>query len=122
MSFDWAQYIVLAETLYRSAETSAEREACLRSAISRAYYGAYGLAREVAAMGGAQLKGSYKDHGIVTAYFSNSSQPSYRQISLELRRLRRARNQADYDDLYQDLDRQTQIALRRARYIERLLP
>ena len=41
MAFDWTEYLTLAQELVQR-----EEEACLRSAISRAYYAAFGKARE----------------------------------------------------------------------------
>jgi len=70
MSFDWAHYIRLAETLKREAGNLAERESCLRSAISRAYYSAFGLAREIAVTcDKLALTGTAKDHGVVIDHF-----------------------------------------------------
>lgn len=40
MSFDWKSYIHLAEELVKRQE-----ESCLRSSISRAYYGVFRIAR-----------------------------------------------------------------------------
>lgn len=45
MSFDWSGYLDVAKELASVALTSANKEAKLRSAISRAYYAAFILAR-----------------------------------------------------------------------------
>jgi len=45
MSFDWSEYLSVAQELASGANTSANKEAKLRSAISRAYYAAFILAR-----------------------------------------------------------------------------
>ncbi len=127
MPFDWTRYIRLAEILKRDADSLADRESCLRSAISRAYYGAFGLAREMAVRGGLTLTRSPRDHRNVIEHFralemgsqDPSQQAIYKKIALELDRLRAARNQADYDDRIPDLERRTSLALKRARRIER---
>ena len=43
MSFDWKTYLEVSEMLVKHQITGLE-EACLRSAISRAYYAAFGTA------------------------------------------------------------------------------
>ena len=45
MSFAWAAYLTLAEALFRERVTFADKEACCRAAISRAYYAAFCAAR-----------------------------------------------------------------------------
>ncbi len=48
MSFDWSTYIEFAEHLMEKADEVPASEACYRSVASRAYYGAYHLARDFA--------------------------------------------------------------------------
>ncbi|NOX63716.1 MAG: hypothetical protein GXP42_17465 [Chloroflexi bacterium] len=122
MSFDWTNYIRLAEALEREAGLFSDEEACLRSAISRAYYGAFGLARDVAvSQDGLILSRSPKDHVRVIAHFRRSSQKTRRRIGLDLDRLRRVRNRADYEALLLKPKQTTATALRRAQGIEREL-
>ena len=45
MSFDWREYLVLAEALLQARTRLAQEEACCRAAVSRAYYAVYGVAR-----------------------------------------------------------------------------
>lgn len=45
MSFDWTQYLFLAQELTKGSASSSNHEAMLRSAISRAYYAAFCSAR-----------------------------------------------------------------------------
>ena len=45
MSFDWREYLVLAEALLQARTSLAQEEACCRAAVSRAYYAVYGAAR-----------------------------------------------------------------------------
>src|SRR5437016_3350485 len=45
MSFNWAEYFNVAQELAEQAKSSAYQEAKVRAAISRAYYAAFGMAR-----------------------------------------------------------------------------
>ena len=122
MNFDWAHYITLAEELEREAGKLADRDSCLRTAISRAYYGAFGLARRVAiTQDDLTLTRGPQVHREVISHFRNSSHRIRRQIGLDLDRLRRVRNQADYDDRFPNLRQATSISLWRARQIEHLI-
>ncbi|MEG4858309.1 HEPN domain-containing protein [Microcoleus sp. K1-B6] len=104
MKFDWSAYFNLAKEL---AETSEEAE--LRSAVSRAYYSAFCLARNY-------LRDIEQDptlsrnktdinvHKYVADEFihhkSNhkSKSQTMREIGNNLKRLRNMRNKADYED------------------------
>ncbi len=118
MSFQWKTYIDLAERLHQESETFAETEACQRSAISRAYYGAFGLAREPSVKEGLALTHTGEDHKNVEQHFRRSSQKFRKQIGIELSRLKRLRNKADYDDLIPRLPKETIKAVTLARKIE----
>jgi uncharacterized protein (UPF0332 family) len=45
MTFDWREYLTLAENLCTNSHTFPNQEACFRVAISRAYYAAFCTAR-----------------------------------------------------------------------------
>jgi uncharacterized protein (UPF0332 family) len=45
MTFDWREYLTLAENLYTNSHNFPNQEACFRVAISRAYYAAFCTAR-----------------------------------------------------------------------------
>ena len=45
MSFDWTEYLNLADILVRDRASYTNEEACFRAAISRAYYYAFCSAR-----------------------------------------------------------------------------
>jgi len=118
MSFAWADYLTLAEVLLQGRATLAPEEACCRAAISRAYYAVYGAARTRAReQEGLQLPATGDAHQrVITHYFQGPS-PLHRAIAGNLRRLRGARNRADYDD---QLDRPVtlaQFAVRQARQL-----
>ena len=118
MSFAWLDYLALAEALLQGRTTLAPEEACCRAAISRAYYAVYGAARTRARdQDGLQLPATGDAHQRVITHYRQGPSSLHRAIGDNLRRLRRARNRADYDD---QLDRPValaQFAVRRARQV-----
>jgi hypothetical protein len=101
MSFDWADYLKLAEALTRDPVSPGPEEASLRTAISRAYYAAYRNASNLAASRGEIiLSGLASDHGFVINHFQNAADPTRQKIGARLSRLRGNRNKADYDDVF----------------------
>lgn len=90
MSFDWKDYVSLAEELLNR-----EEESSLRSSISRAYYGAFCIARN---------RKSYKDyagrdvHQRVINEYKNSNDENEQVIGQALDELRKSRNNADYNE------------------------
>jgi len=118
MSFAWIEYLVLAEALLQARTTFAPEEACCRAAISRAYYAVYGTVRTHARdQEGVQLPATGDAHQRMITHYRQGPSPLHRAIGDNLRRLRRARNRADYDE---QLDRPValaQFAVRRARQV-----
>ncbi len=45
MSFEWSEYLNVAQELIEQAKKASYQEAKVRAAISRAYYAAFGAAR-----------------------------------------------------------------------------
>lgn len=98
MSFSWAEFLTLADGLFRNPTVTIE-EACFRSATSRAYYAAYGSARNYGRdKEGLWLSGGARDHQLVRDHFMNTADPTRKKIGLDLDRLRDDRNAADYND------------------------
>src|SRR4028118_2057249 len=106
MRFDWSEYLNLAQDLAATnSDSSANREAKLRSAISRVYYSTFCLARNY-------LRDIEKDltlfrknrdineHQYVAEKFINqrSNNKNMVKIGENLSRLRELRNKADYED------------------------
>ena len=89
MSFDWLSYIKLAEELLRKSD-----ESYLRSAISRAYYGVFCIARDSSG-----YKGYIRSdvHWKVIDEYIGSRDKDERKIGWLLSILRKQRNIADYD-------------------------
>jgi uncharacterized protein (UPF0332 family) len=99
MSFDWSDYLSLAESLSQHPEAPGPEEAALRAAISRAYYAAYCTARNFAhSRGEITLTRTAGDHQLVIGHFKGSEDRGKKSIGLWLDRLRDNRNSADYDD------------------------
>jgi len=120
MSFDWRAYLTLAETLV-SADFAAGREACLRTAMSRAYYAAFATARRQSReQQGGVVRQSAAEHGEVAAFFEKRGDAGG-VIAVHLTRLRFLRNRADYDDETGAPDEAAEEAISRAREVLRLL-
>jgi len=97
MSWDWADFLKLAEGLYRDPEQPGPEEACYRTAISRAYYAAHHSARELATRkDGIKLPDSGAAHGDLIRHFQSSPHRPRRRIGNRLDRLRSYRTSADY--------------------------
>lgn len=99
MSFHWGDYLTLAESLVSDPAAPEPREAALRAAISRAYYAAFCSARNLAKSQGEIVPTrTASEHELVIVHFRGSSDPRRRRIGADLGRLRKYRNNADYDD------------------------
>jgi uncharacterized protein (UPF0332 family) len=69
MSFDWADYLKLAEGLQANPDMPGPREASLRTATSRAYYAAFQCAIDFAKSEGFQPKYTGEDHWGIKRHF-----------------------------------------------------
>ena len=122
MSFAWEAYLTVAEALVQQRATFAPEEACCRAAISRAYYAAYGAARNHARDGeGLALTQTGDDHRQVLGHYRRAPDPVHQEVGELLFRLRRHRAQADYADTLRDAVPRAYAALRRARRVFALL-
>jgi len=120
MKFDWSEYFYLAKEL---AETSEEAE--LRSAVSRAYYSAFCLARNY--LRDIQLDPRLSWHKTydINAHQYVAEEFIYHQsksqimieIGKDLTRLRIMRNKADYEDTMFNLKKEARTALMLAQNI-----
>jgi uncharacterized protein (UPF0332 family) len=109
-TFDWADYLTFAEEIAQRPD-----EAALRSAISRAYYSAYCKARNHLSQSGVNVRTS--SHKWLWDNFRMSDDEDIRSLGLTGDRLRMARNRADYDNVFSDLNSAVLTALPRARQI-----
>lgn len=104
MTFDWNEYFKLAQELsQRKDGTDPQREARLRSAISRSYYSVFCSARNHLNKKKVPLP-KENIHASVKDQYRNSSDTTLRQIGNNLERLRIDRNKADYDDSFDRLN------------------
>lgn len=114
--FDWRRFLDLAERLGQEAD-----EAALRSAISRAYYAAFALARRRLVDQGCWSQ-ARDPHTRVWATYRNASGRACQRIGFRGFNLRDQRRRADYDDWIGGIPAsQAVIALDRAREILDLL-
>jgi uncharacterized protein (UPF0332 family) len=99
MSFDWLEYLRLAHQLVAPGPSAVSQEARLRSAISRAYYAAFKMAYNYLRDRDKTIVFVRTDvHSLVLERYKYSPDRSHREIGVNLDRLRRERNRADYDD------------------------
>lgn len=102
MSFDWAEYLSLAENLCAVPISGPPigREAQWRAGVSRAYYAAFILARNhLRDVDQIHFPPHVNMHQFIAAQYTNHPDPVRQSIGSALRRLRRARNECDYDDV-----------------------
>lgn len=99
MSFDWAHYLTLSQSLFEQGRESAD-EAKLRCSISRAYYAAFGKARDFLENEGEKFS-QESVHQKVAEIFNRYEDEDRREVGDYLIRMRNKRNRADYDSVYQ---------------------
>jgi hypothetical protein len=123
MNFDWTEYLNLAEVIYEQRKSLAQEEACMRTAISRGYYAAYGAACNfVETRKELELDHSGDNHGEVSTHFNRSPIKERKEIGTWLVRLRANRNKADYrNDMKENITAMTEVSLRKARELIILL-
>jgi uncharacterized protein (UPF0332 family) len=97
MSFDWKLYVQLAEELIDFYRSEALKEACSCSAISRAYYGVFCIARNFLKSKGKTIP-PIDTHKFVREQFKRSSDIIERKIGENLARLWKERKDSDYED------------------------
>lgn len=119
MSFDWTEYLDLAQQLAGSVATaSIGTEAKYRAAISRAYYAAFCKSRNyLRDIDGTPIPKSGDAHRFVKNEFKSSADTVRQSIGKDLDRLRIERNKADYDDVVASMTATTKFALSLAQNI-----
>jgi hypothetical protein len=116
MGFEWKLYVAVSRFLCAQADKSGNREGLLRSALSRAYYGAFCYSRNYARDWlGFNPRYDAEDHGRLRAHLKKSKRW---RVSEKLERLRDWRNECDYQDqLNFDLEKALGPALQETDYI-----
>lgn len=103
MSFDWRAYLDLSKELIDRQRTTSLKEAYLRSAVSRAYYGIFCTARKelISKTAFFSKEASHKE---VREHFNNAASRKEKQIGAKLGRLWTERKAADYnaDETFDD--------------------
>jgi hypothetical protein len=95
MPFEWQSFIELARTFQQQAAGQTNAEALLRTALSRAYYGAFCFVRNHAREQlGFQSRNNADDHGRLRAHLRGKRF----KVAQKLDRLRQWRNESDYAD------------------------
>ena len=89
---NWRDFLLLASRL--AAGTT---EADWRTAVSRAYYAAFHIARRLFADSGFTVPRADRAHQYLVFRLSNSGESIVEQAGRDLDTLRRLRNRADYD-------------------------
>jgi hypothetical protein len=97
--FDWPDYLTLADELAKRSE-----ECCLRTAISRAYYYVYHLARKRVTDNGFIIIRGGDTHKQVWEKFSGSPDWDCKKLCELAKRLHDKRKQADYDMPYPKIE------------------
>ncbi len=129
MRFDWSEYFNLAQELAAISGDLANNDAKFRSAISRAYYSVFCLARnylrdvEKDSRLSRNQNHNINEHQYVAEEFIFHKSKAKRMIQVgeNLSRLRELRNKADYADTIFNLSKDLQTALKLAQNIMSVL-
>ena len=119
MSFDWLEYLDLAQELARPPTGPSSQEARLRSAISRSYYAAFCKARNHLRdkEGDDTIPSGGQVHSYVRNQFMGNSDRVRKKVGENLNQLRIYRNKADYDDIVAGLPATTKRVLKQAKRV-----
>ncbi len=115
MSFDWQEYLDLAEVLMGSDSRSITIEAAFRCSMSRIYYAAFCHARNYAQKKQRFVaKCNESDHALIREHFRSSGMT---RIAGNLDRLRQWRNACDNEDSIEISARSYDAMLAQAKYV-----
>ncbi len=118
MSFDWSEYLNVAQELAGKSDKPASQEAKNRSAISRPYYAAFTKARNHLIYKEKRvIPANQNPHEFVRVRFERGGNPTRLKIANNLYILRKQRNMADYDNSFPNLTKITKRALRLAKQV-----
>ena len=102
MIFDWREYLELAKMIKDLSSQAFSKEASQRSAVSRAYYSAYGFATRYAESLGYKREKHSEDHKRLREFFKKEKELF--SVYEDLRKLRNYRNLCDYEDTVENID------------------
>jgi uncharacterized protein (UPF0332 family) len=120
MSFDWSDFLTLADAL-STTDWDGNREASLRTAISRAYYAAFGEARLRLRSVRLATRRSAAEHGEIATFYATRYGEQGAEVAAVLGRLRNRRNAADYDDDFAEVEYICNLSIEDARNLLALL-
>lgn len=106
ISFDWREFLRLADELGKRSD-----EAAQRTALSRAYYFVYHLALKRARQNGFVALQGEGSHVQLWRNFSGSPDPECRKLGEIGARLKENRRKADYDDVFPRLEEYIAVTL-----------
>jgi uncharacterized protein (UPF0332 family) len=113
--FDWASYLVLARELAKQPD-----EASHRSAVSRAYYAIFNMARLLLEGEGTAITSTGRAHDDVWRALEAAGR-GRRKLGADGKRLREMRRKADYDGVVPALEKVVADALATADAMNRLV-
>ena len=113
---NWRDFLALAARLAANAT-----EADWRTAVSRAYYAAFHVARQLLADLNFTVPRADRAHQYLVFRLSNCGESAVEQAGRDLETLRRLRNRADYDDVPAVTQAQAVAAVRLAEGIIQVL-
>jgi uncharacterized protein (UPF0332 family) len=119
MSFDWSDFLTVADAL--TTDLDGNREASLRTAISRAYYAVFGDARLRLRSVRRVTRRSAAEHGEIAAFYAARYGEQGVEVAAVLGRLRNRRNAADYDDEFAEVENICNLSIEDARNLLALL-
>lgn len=96
MSYDWREFLTLAQYLNDKSANNEVPEACYRTAASRAYYATF---HSCVVWAKEQTGYSGYGHEAIQRYYSVSQDPNERDIGKNLGRMLGNRNSADYKEI-----------------------
>lgn len=104
MAFDWREFLDLARALRSSFSSSPLMEAASRSAVSRAYYAAFGHTRSYAEKHlNFQPTKTGRDHQLLRKHLGKRDTP-WKDVADKLRELHEWRKPCDYEDTVSNLN------------------
>lgn len=110
--FRWVDYLALAEELVRRGQSGSLADACLRSAISRAYYAALLTARNwIRDQLGLEPPEDATIHKFVPDGLTEAGVDEAVRLAPVLGRLRKRRSDADYKDRISNLQKVAELSL-----------
>jgi uncharacterized protein (UPF0332 family) len=116
MAMNWRDFLQLASRL-----ATGITEADWRTAVSRAYYAAFHIARRLFTDLNFAVPRADRAHQYLVFRLSNCGESAVEQAGRDLETLRRLRNRADYDELPALTQAQSAAALRLAEGIIQIL-